>query len=216
MIAVWHDPVNYFAGFFTFLLRLPYTVADGKVCHLSSSSSPDPSPTLPPVARTRRPTMEDPMSMFVRTALIAVLGLNVYAMSSLAQDNKEKPKLEGQHQIIAGERDGKPLAATDIKGYTFRFTGDKVMGASKDGTEFLAADYTLDPAKKPCVIVMKLTSGSDKGKELKGLVERNGDTIRVDLRWTRRRGSDRIQDQAKPGDVYTEGGKVIRRKSNRE
>lgn len=118
------------------------------------------------------------MSMFVRVALMAVLGLNVYSMTSLAQD-KEKPKLEGQHQITAGERDGKPLAETDIKGYTFRFTGDKVVGASKDGTEFLAADYTLDHAKKPCVIVMKLTAGSDKGKELRGLIERNGDVIRV-------------------------------------
>ena len=118
------------------------------------------------------------MSMFVRTALVAMMSLTVYSMAGSAQD-KEKPKLEGQHQIIAGERDGKALAENDIKGFTFRFTGDKVVGASKDGTEFLAADYNLDPAKTPVVIVMKLTAGSDKGKELKGLVERTGDTIRI-------------------------------------
>ena len=118
------------------------------------------------------------MSLFVRAALVAMLSLNIYSLASSA-DDKDKPKLEGQHQITAGERDGKALAENDIKGCTFRFTGDKVVGATKDGTEFLVAEYTTDPSKKPCVIVMKLTSGTDKGKELKGLVERNADTIRI-------------------------------------
>ena len=118
------------------------------------------------------------MSMFVRAALVVMLSLNIYSLANSA-DDKEKPKLEGQHQITAGERDGKALAESDIKGCTFRFTGDKVVGATKDSTEFLVADYTLDSTKKPCVIVMKITSGTDKGKELKGLVERNADTIRI-------------------------------------
>ena len=118
------------------------------------------------------------MSMFVRAALVAMMSLTVYSMANSAY-LEEKPKLEGQHQITAGERDGKALAETDIKGATFRFTGDKVVGATKDGTEFLVADYTLDSAKTPCVIVMKLTAGSDKGKELRGLIERKDNTIRV-------------------------------------
>ena len=118
------------------------------------------------------------MSMFVRAALVAMMSLTVYSMANSAQD-KDKPKLDGQHQIVAGERDGKALADADVKGTTFRFTGDKVVGATKDGTEFLNADYTLNCDKTPCVIVMKLTSGTDKGKELKGLVERTGDTIRI-------------------------------------
>lgn len=118
------------------------------------------------------------MSMFVRAALVAMMSLTIYSLSSSAFA-AEKPKLEGQHPIISGERDGKALAEADIKGTTFRFTGDKVVGATKDGTEFLAADYTLDDSKTPVVIVMKLTAGTDKGKELKGLVERKDDTIRI-------------------------------------
>jgi uncharacterized protein (TIGR03067 family) len=118
------------------------------------------------------------MSMFVRAALVALLGINVYAIA-ISADDKEKPKLEGQHQITAGERDGKALPEADIKGCTFRFTNDKVVGATKDGTEFLVADYTIDHAKTPCLIVMKLTAGSDKGKELKGLIERKEDVIRI-------------------------------------
>jgi len=118
------------------------------------------------------------MSMFVRVALVAMLSLNVYSLATSA-DDKQKPKLEGQHPIIAGERDGKALNESDIKGATFRFTGDKVVGATKDGTEFLVGTFTLDSSKTPCVIVMKLTQGSDKGKELKGLVERKDNTIRI-------------------------------------
>jgi len=117
------------------------------------------------------------MSMLLRAVLVLVAGVAFQALPVLAAG--EKPKLEGQHQITAGERDGKPLAETDIKGCTFRFTGDKVVGATKDGTEFLAADYTLDDSKTPVVIVMKLTAGSDKGKELHGLVERKDNVIRI-------------------------------------
>jgi len=116
------------------------------------------------------------MSKFLRVVMVAVVGL---AFQPLFGADAEKPKLEGQHQVTAGERDGKAIPENDLKGVTFRFTGDKVVGATKDGTEFLAADYTLDAAKTPVVIVMKLTAGSDKGKELHGLVERKDNTIRI-------------------------------------
>lgn len=117
------------------------------------------------------------MSMFVRAALVVVLCLNVHALVKSA--DPEKPKLEGQHQVVAGERDGKPLTEADVKGMTFRFAGNKVTGAGKDGTEFLVAEFTLDPAKTPCVIVIKPTAGTDKGKELQGLIERKENTIRI-------------------------------------
>jgi uncharacterized protein (TIGR03067 family) len=116
------------------------------------------------------------MSMFVRAALVSMLALNMYSLASSAD---EKPKLDGQHQIVAGERDGKALAEDSFKGATFRFAGEKLVGANKDGTEFLVAEYTLDCAKAPCVIVIKPTAGTDKGKEMKGLIERKEDTIRI-------------------------------------
>jgi uncharacterized protein (TIGR03067 family) len=116
------------------------------------------------------------MSMFARALTIAT-GLGFLALPATAAD--EKPVLDGQHQVTAGERDGKPMDDAILKGCTFRFAGEKVVAATKDGTAFLTAEYTLDAAKKPAVIVMKLTEGTDKGKELKGLVERTGDTVRI-------------------------------------
>jgi uncharacterized protein (TIGR03067 family) len=117
------------------------------------------------------------MSMFLRAALAVVAGFAFLPTPASAAD--EKPNLEGQHQITAGERDGKAMPEADIKGCTFRFVGEKVVAATKDGTAFLTGEYTLDAAKKPTAITMKLTEGTDKGKELKGLVERTGDTIRI-------------------------------------
>jgi len=116
------------------------------------------------------------MSMSLR-ALAVATGFAFLGLTADAAD--EKPMLDGQHQVTAGERDGKPMDENVLKGCTFRFAGEKVTAATKDGAAFLTAEYTLDSAKKPCVIVMKLTEGSDKGKELRGLVERNGDTIRI-------------------------------------
>lgn len=117
------------------------------------------------------------MSMTLRAALATVASFAVLLIPARAAD--EKPKLEGQHQIVAGERDGKPMDEATIKGCTFRFAGEKVTAATKDGTAFLVGECTMDSTKKPCTIVIKVTEGSDKGKELRGLVERNADTIRI-------------------------------------
>lgn len=117
------------------------------------------------------------MSMFVCAVLAAVLCLNVHA--ALNSADPEKPKLDGQHQIVAGERAGQPLPEADLKGATFRFAGNKLTGANKDGSEFLVAEYTVDSTKTPCAIVIKPTAGTNKDKEMHGLVERKDNTIRL-------------------------------------
>jgi uncharacterized protein (TIGR03067 family) len=77
------------------------------------------------------------------------------------------------------ERNGIALEQAEFKGATLRFTDGKLVGANKDGTEFITADYTIDSNKKPCAIVLKLTSGSNNGKELQGLIERKDNTVRL-------------------------------------
>jgi uncharacterized protein (TIGR03067 family) len=118
------------------------------------------------------------MSMLLRSALVIVAGLTVQT-ALFSADPTDRPKLEGQHAIVAVERDGKPLDDATFNGATIRFTEDKLVGANKDGSEFLTADYTVNDAKKPCAINLKVTSGSNKGKELPGLIERKDNQIRI-------------------------------------
>lgn len=118
-------------------------------------------------------------SMLLRSALVVVAGFLTIQTSLLSAAPAEKPKLEGQHAITGVERDGKALDEASYKGATFRFTDDKLVAANKDGTEFLNADYTMDASKTPCSIVLKPTAGSNKGKELQGLIERKDNTIRL-------------------------------------
>ena len=117
------------------------------------------------------------MSIALRLALVAFVSLNALAWAY--SEDPAKPKLEGQHQIVAGERNGKPLPDAQLKGCTFRFTANKLVGANKDGTEFLVAEFRLDPTHKPCSIVIKPTAGSDKDREMHGLIERTNTTIRL-------------------------------------
>ena len=62
----------------------------------------------------------------------------------------DDPKLEGSTRSSSAEKDGKAIArGARSTGTTVRFTGDKIVGAAKDGKEFIAATYTLDRRKKP-------------------------------------------------------------------
>jgi uncharacterized protein (TIGR03067 family) len=118
------------------------------------------------------------MSMLLRSALVLVAALS-FQTSLFSEDAAEKPKLEGQHAIVVKEQNGTAIDEADFKGSTIRFTDGKLVGANKAGTEFLTADYTIDSSKKPCAIVLKVTSGSNNGKEMQGLIERKDNTIRL-------------------------------------
>jgi len=117
------------------------------------------------------------MSMFVRASLVAIVALTLLALVQSADPTP--PKLDGQHQIVAGERNGQPVPEADLKGCTFRFAGNKLTGANKDGTEFLVAEFTIDATKTPHTIVIKPTAGTNKDKEMYGLIERKDNTIRL-------------------------------------
>jgi len=118
------------------------------------------------------------MSMLLRSALVLVAGMTAQTYLFSA-DPAERSKVEGQHAIIAVERDGRARDEANFKGSTLRFSDGKLVGANKDGAEFMTADYTLNDDKNPSAVTLKVTSGSNKGKELQGLIDRNDNTIRL-------------------------------------
>jgi uncharacterized protein (TIGR03067 family) len=87
--------------------------------------------------------------------------------------------LVGRYIIVAGERDGAQEPEERIKGTVVTFTRESVVVADKDKKEVYSATYKLDATKTPCDIVMTSRVESSAGAIARGLIEKEGDTLRL-------------------------------------
>ncbi len=92
-------------------------------------------------------------------------------------DKAAAAKLEGGYTIVAGEENGEPVPGPRIQGALVRFTAEEVIGTDKDKKQIFVAKYTLDTSSKPWKISM--TSTAPKEGKAVGLVEKNGDEIKL-------------------------------------
>ena len=120
----------------------------------------------------------------MRTAI--GLGMTLFlATATMGQDTKtalsKTNEFEGAYTITAGEDNGKPAPEEHIKGTSVRITGDTIVVADKDDKELYVSKYVLDTTKKPASITMTETGGprGRKGQKAQGIIERDGDTIRL-------------------------------------
>src|SRR5436305_2174801 len=88
-------------------------------------------------------------------------------------------RLVGTYAIVAGEKGGRPEADERIKGTTVRITADRIVVTDSNTKETFAATYKVDTGKKPWAITMTSTLPPSKGETARGLIERNGDTVRL-------------------------------------
>lgn len=119
------------------------------------------------------------MSFATRLSITSIVCLSLG--SPLFPVDPDRPNIEGRHPIVAIERNGRQFDEGIFRGAVFRFTEDKVLGINLDGTEFLTADYGLNTIRKPCTIVLRLTDGANKGVEMRGMIDRKENTIRMIL-----------------------------------
>ena len=100
--------------------------------------------------------------------------------------NTAATSIEGAFNIVSGERDGKAIPESELKGSMFRIADRKVIGTDKDRKEFFVATYVVSTAKTPWTIDMKsdapatATPGGNAPKEnaaIPGLVKRDGGTV---------------------------------------
>jgi len=126
--------------------------------------------------------------LFLKIAL--VLGLLTILLSlAIAQDSgapTPKPDknctpeaLVGRYVIVSGERDGVKEPEERIKGTTVTFTKESVVVADKDKKEIYAADYKLNATTNPCDITMTSRVESSAGEIARGLIQKEGDTVRL-------------------------------------
>lgn len=91
---------------------------------------------------------------------------------------KELASIQGTWKGVKGESQGKPLQDESVKTLELIFKGDKYT-FNIDGQEMEQGTITLDPAKKPKMIDIKITKGADKGKMQYGLYEVKGNRFTI-------------------------------------
>ena len=89
------------------------------------------------------------------------------------------PDLTGGYTMVSGERGGEKLGEDKVKGHVVRFTKDRIVVTDKEKNEVYVAKYELDSAKTPCGITMTSEIAPRKGETAKGLIEKDGDTVRL-------------------------------------
>ncbi len=87
--------------------------------------------------------------------------------------------LVGQYTIISGEKNGQPEPEDRIRGTMVRFTATTVTVTDKEKKETYVASYELDPSQDPCRITMTSTRSPHQGAVAQGLIEHQGDAIRL-------------------------------------
>jgi uncharacterized protein (TIGR03067 family) len=117
----------------------------------------------------------------IRLALLpAAAALLLMGLCVRADNPKAEPvDLSGTYKILSGENEGKAEPEGRLKSDIVRFTKDKVTVTDRDKKETYVATYKLDASKKPWTISMTSTNGQSKGEIAKGLIEKDGETLRL-------------------------------------
>jgi len=108
-----------------------------------------------------------------------VLALQAVGSSEKSGTKLSPAELAGGYTIVSGEKFGLKEPEDRIKGSTVRFTDDRVVVTDKDKKEVYGASYTLEPGDKACRIVMTSKLADKEGEVAHGLIEKNGDTVRL-------------------------------------
>ena len=87
--------------------------------------------------------------------------------------------LVGRYIIVGGEKEGVKEPDERIKGTTVTFSKDTVVVADKDKKEIYSASYKLNATTNPCDITMTSRVESSGGEIARGLIQKEGDTVRL-------------------------------------
>jgi uncharacterized protein (TIGR03067 family) len=113
--------------------------------------------------------------------ILAVALLLAESPKKDAIDKQELKKLAGAWTVIAHEHGGKKAALKEISSLAVTMDADKMT--TRDGTDVKeeSAIVALDPKSKPAAVDIKITSGGDKGKVVKGIYKLQDDKLTLCL-----------------------------------
>jgi uncharacterized protein (TIGR03067 family) len=111
--------------------------------------------------------------------LLALAAAWLVAAERADSVKEELKRLQGTWTPVSGSYSGKKLSAAAVQQEARlviqggRFTLQKPKDEAWKGT------VTVNPAKKPKTLDLKITEGEDKGETFEGIYELQGDTLKV-------------------------------------
>jgi uncharacterized protein (TIGR03067 family) len=129
------------------------------------------------------PILERPMTKFcvpLAFAVVLFTGAPTRSEDKPKADQKAPFNLTGDYLIVSGEKYGTKIPDEEIVGTQVHFEDDRILVEDKDhkSTPYIAT-YKVDTSKKPYAITMTPLIGEYKGQVVKGLVEKNGDQVKI-------------------------------------
>jgi len=112
------------------------------------------------------------LSMALSSALLGGVGIG-------GEGETDKQRLQGAWQVTSLEMDGEKGPAEAIKGLTYTFKGETLTIAPAEPGSNSEFTVTLDPAKKPKRIELKISKGPGKGKTLPGIYDIKGNGLTI-------------------------------------
>jgi uncharacterized protein (TIGR03067 family) len=107
--------------------------------------------------------------------LLGCLGLVLNA----GPDEQELKKLAGHWTVSQQEHGGKKVAAKDLADLAVEIAGARLTtrerGDVKEGSSIVALDHKA----KPAAIILKITTGADVDRVVKGIYKLEGDTLTI-------------------------------------
>lgn len=137
-----------------------------------------------------------------RLGLTALLFFGV-STSTAAQTTTNRgtaSALFGSYSLVGGEKDGQKLPDERVAGSTVRIADTVITTFDKDKKETYAATYTLDTSREPWRITMTSTIAPVKGEVAEGLIQKEGDTVRLIYA---------VRGGAAPNDFTTENNQLL-------
>jgi uncharacterized protein (TIGR03067 family) len=112
-------------------------------------------------------------------ATLLAPALHSQASSSKSEKLCTPESLAGRYDIVDGEKEGTKEPAERIKGTTVTITKDSIVVADKAKREIYTSFYKLDTTTNPCGITMTSRVQSSAGEIARGLIQKEGDTVRL-------------------------------------
>ena len=109
---------------------------------------------------------------------LAVFLLIAPACTGRASD-QPKADLTGEYRIVSGERNGSPIDQGELTDTSIYINDKTIIAYDKDRKEMFASTYTLETNQKPWHITMISTKSPEVGAVAKGLVEADGNKIKL-------------------------------------